>query len=177
MSHVTRKPVFGACSASDARQSLETLDIASTSVVLSKQRRTKMLIRLQGCAGWSASLLFACRIKKMRFCYDVAQMNVHVYSQGLDSTGVKSLYTCIVCDLGNTTVNKNNFWSEPRFFFYLGFTAHQENFTHFEAVNHKVGQKREIPEKNTWTPANRIWLVSHVTRTGFEPTALRWGAI
>ena len=35
------------------------------------ERMTKTLIRLRGCAGWSASLLFAYGIS--RFCHDAAQ--------------------------------------------------------------------------------------------------------
>ena len=48
-----------ACSATEASENLETLDIASIHIILSKQRTTKVLIRLRGCAGWSAPLLFA----------------------------------------------------------------------------------------------------------------------
>ena len=68
MSHVTRKPVFGvcdqvrlklACSATETCQGLEILVIASRGIILSRQRTTKALIRLRGCAGWSAPLLFA----------------------------------------------------------------------------------------------------------------------
>ena len=36
-----------------------TRDWASIHIILSKQRTTKVLIRLRGCAGWSAPLLFA----------------------------------------------------------------------------------------------------------------------
>ena len=50
------KPAF---SATEASCSLTLLDIASVGIVLSKQRTTKMLIRLRWCEGWSASLLFA----------------------------------------------------------------------------------------------------------------------
>ena len=53
---VTFKP---ACSATEARENLETLDIASIHIILSKQRTTKVLIRLRGCTGWYAPLLFA----------------------------------------------------------------------------------------------------------------------
>ena len=65
MSLVTRKPVFGACdqsrlklacSASEASQRLEILDVAIKGIILSKQRTTKLLIRLR---DWSAPLLFA----------------------------------------------------------------------------------------------------------------------
>ena len=48
------------------------LHIASRGIILSKQQTIKMLIRLQGCAGWSAPLLFAYGIN--RFSHDVAQI-------------------------------------------------------------------------------------------------------
>ena len=78
--YVTRNPVFGvcnqvrlkqACSATETSYGLEVLAIASRDITLSKQRTTKVLIRLHGCAGWSAALLFACG--KSRFSHDVAQ--------------------------------------------------------------------------------------------------------
>ena len=43
--------------------SLEILAIESRDIILSKQRTTKALIRLHGCAGWSAPLLFAYGIR------------------------------------------------------------------------------------------------------------------
>ena len=60
MSHITRKPGIGffhqvrlklASSATEASRSLEILDLASISIILSKQRTRKVLIRLRGCAG------------------------------------------------------------------------------------------------------------------------------
>ena len=83
MSLITRKHVFGVsdqvrhkpvCAATEASQSLEILDIASMDIILSNQRTTKALIRLRGCAGWSAPLLFA--YGKNRFSNDVAQITV-----------------------------------------------------------------------------------------------------
>ena len=68
MSHVTKKTVFGisnqvrlklACSDSETISSLEILEKTGTGIILSKKRSTKVLIRLRGCAGWSAPLLFA----------------------------------------------------------------------------------------------------------------------
>ena len=52
-----------ACPATEASYNLETLDIASIHIILSKQRTTKVLIRLRGCAGWSAPLLFVYGIR------------------------------------------------------------------------------------------------------------------
>ena len=63
-----RKPVFWvsyqvipkkACSSTETSQNSEILLVASFDIVLSNKRMTKALIRLHGCAGWSASLLFA----------------------------------------------------------------------------------------------------------------------
>ena len=81
MSHVTRKPVFGvcdqvrlkpACSATEASLSPDSSDIETRSIVLSRQRTTKVLIRLRECAGWSVPLLFAYGIN--RFFHDVAHI-------------------------------------------------------------------------------------------------------
>ena len=60
LSHITRKPVFGvcdqvrlkpACSAKETSQSLKILDLVSIVIILSRQRKTKALSRLCGCAG------------------------------------------------------------------------------------------------------------------------------
>ena len=57
---VTRKPVFGicdearhkpACAATEARQRLEISEIDTRGIILSRQQKTKALIRLRGCAG------------------------------------------------------------------------------------------------------------------------------
>ena len=54
-------------------QGLEILDIASRCIILSRWRTTKTVIRLHGCAGWSAPLLFA--YGKNRFSHDVAHFS------------------------------------------------------------------------------------------------------
>ena len=68
MSHDTTKRVFGVCdqvrlkpvcSTTEASWSLEISDLASLGITLSRQRTTKVLIRLRGCTGWSRPLLFA----------------------------------------------------------------------------------------------------------------------
>ena len=77
---VTRKPVFQvcdqvrlkpACAATATTYSLQIAAIACRHIILSRQRTTKMLIRLRRCAGWSAPLLFAYGI--IMFSHDVAQ--------------------------------------------------------------------------------------------------------
>ena len=79
MSLVTRKSVFWvcdqvrhkpACAATEARQRLEISDIETTCIILSRQRTTTALIRLRGCAGWSAP--FYVRIWHKQFSHDVA---------------------------------------------------------------------------------------------------------
>ena len=61
-----------ACSATETSYYLGILDSASIGIILSRQRTTKALIRLPGCADWSAPLLFAYEIN--RFSHDVAQL-------------------------------------------------------------------------------------------------------
>ena len=62
-----RKPVFRvpdkvnfkpACSATETSYKIKILLVASLNMILSNKRITKALIRLRGCAGWSAPLLF-----------------------------------------------------------------------------------------------------------------------
>ena len=48
-----------ACSATEDSIRLESLVTETRGITLSRQRITKVLIRLRGCAGWSAPLLFA----------------------------------------------------------------------------------------------------------------------
>ena len=64
---MTRKPVFEVCdqvrlkpvcSATETSYSLEILNLQRRGIILSRQRTTKVLIRLRGCADWSAPLLF-----------------------------------------------------------------------------------------------------------------------
>ena len=85
MSLVTRKPVLGVCyqvrhkpvcTATEARQRFEILD-TETRGIISRQRTTKALIRLHGCAGWSAPPLFAYSIK--RFSHDMAQIHLFLF--------------------------------------------------------------------------------------------------
>ena len=78
ISLVTRKSVFRvrhkpACSASETSWCLEISAITSRGIVLSRQRKTKVLIRLRECAGWSAPLLFAWG--KNRFSHDKAHIS------------------------------------------------------------------------------------------------------
>ena len=75
-SHVTRKPVFGvcdqlrlkpACSADETSWGLEIPAVTSRGI-LSRQRTTRVLISLRGCAGWSAPLLFISHKQVFSWC-------------------------------------------------------------------------------------------------------------
>ena len=80
MSLVRRKPVFGvftrydqpACSTTGTSWRLEILAIKTRGIILSRKWTTKVLIRLCGCVGWSAPLLFA--YGKNRFSHDMAPL-------------------------------------------------------------------------------------------------------
>ena len=61
-----------ACLATETSYSLEISDLASIGIILPRQWKTKALIRLRGCTGWSSPLLFA--YGKNRFSRDVAQL-------------------------------------------------------------------------------------------------------
>ena len=64
---VARKHVFGetqttlkpASSATETSYNIEISPVASLNMILSQKHITKVLIRMRGCAGWSAPLLFA----------------------------------------------------------------------------------------------------------------------
>ena len=67
MGLVARKPVFRfsnkarfkpACSATETSKKVENSHVASLDIILSKSEKTKALIRLCGCAGWSTHMLF-----------------------------------------------------------------------------------------------------------------------
>ena len=67
LGHVARKPVSGVSdqasfkpvsSATETSQ-IEISPVASLHMMLSKKQITKALIRLRGCVGWSATVLFA----------------------------------------------------------------------------------------------------------------------
>ena len=66
-----------AWAATEASQSLEISAIESRDIILSKQRTTKALIRLSGCAGWSAPLLFAYDIRHI-FSWPGSYIHVHM---------------------------------------------------------------------------------------------------
>ena len=83
MSHITRKPVFVGLrpgktqaglliKAGSYRDKLESWQLGFSKCryyTLNRQRTTKALIRLHGCTGWSAPLLFAYDINQVFSCH------------------------------------------------------------------------------------------------------------
>ena len=72
MSLVTGKSVFDvfdqvrpACAATEDSERLEILDTETRDIILSRQRKTKVLIRLCECVGWCEPLLFAYGINRL----------------------------------------------------------------------------------------------------------------
>ena len=59
------------------QKNTEILRVASLSIILSWERTTKALIRLRGCVGWSAPLMFACSY--VRFSLDTVHKNDNVH--------------------------------------------------------------------------------------------------
>ena len=60
------------CSTTQMSESHDIADKETRHIILSRQRTTKALIRLRGCADWSAPLLFAYGLN--RFSRDVTQL-------------------------------------------------------------------------------------------------------
>ena len=61
--------------------------------------------------------------------------------------------------------------------FYLGLTARQEYFTHFEPSQSLSGAKTRDPREKSPDQPQAERLVSHVTRARLETTAVRWRVI
>ena len=61
--------VYLTCSATKNRQNVEIRRIATSTTILSREGITKGLVRLCGCACWSAPLLLACN--KVRFARSI----------------------------------------------------------------------------------------------------------
>ena len=87
LSHVMRKPSLGLCkqvrlkpaySATQPSKSHEIANKEIRDIILSRQWTTKALIRLRGCTGWSAPLLFAYGIN--RFSHDMAHLSVVIWT-------------------------------------------------------------------------------------------------
>ena len=63
------------------QKNAEILRVASLSILLSWERTIKALIRLRGCIGWSATLMFACSY--VRFSLDTVHKNDNVHCMSL----------------------------------------------------------------------------------------------
>ena len=67
----------------DSNQPAQLMRLASRGIILSRQWRTKALIRLHECASWSAASFF--KYGKSRFSHDLAQMQqLYLVSEFLD---------------------------------------------------------------------------------------------
>ena len=93
---VARKPVFGVSekgsfelvsSATETSKNIEIPPVASLHMILFKKQITKALIRLRGCAGWSAPVLFANHRRQIF-------LRRGPYSLGTLSTPNKSPFQC-----------------------------------------------------------------------------------
>ena len=67
--HARLKPTCSVTESTCSKKA-EILRVASLSIILSRGRTTKALIRLRGCVGWSAPLIFKCNL--VRFSLDAA---------------------------------------------------------------------------------------------------------
>ena len=85
------KPVS---SATETTEKLEISLVARLHIALFKTRITKALIRLRGCAGWSAPVLFA--NPEDSFSRVEAQIYYYVVAETLDLNDV-ILHVCIHC--------------------------------------------------------------------------------
>ena len=101
MGLVAKKPVFGVSdkarlkpvsSATETSYKTEISLVASLNMVLSKTQITKVLIRLRGCAGWSAPVLFA--NPQNRF----SRVEAHIIlTHTLDLMGQNNIYLLLTC--------------------------------------------------------------------------------
>ena len=80
-SHVTRTPVFGVLRLGMIRASQLFLNRSCWCRYYTKQLTTKMLIRLRGCSGWAAALLFAYDKQVLTWCGSMFNWHTccHVY--------------------------------------------------------------------------------------------------
>ena len=96
-----------ACSATETSLKNEISLVASLDRILSKKRKTKVLIRLRGCAGWSDPLLFAlCYLRYMR-CGFVAKQKILPY---LFNFGFKVLLRTQVTTLYVSDHKQQSYW-------------------------------------------------------------------
>ena len=89
-------------------QGLETLNIANIDTILSKLWPTKALIRLRGCAGWSAPLLFA--YGKNSFSHDMAHLYQGIRKPAIVILSWKSNETIIFLPLTPTPIPHVSLW-------------------------------------------------------------------
>ena len=81
------------CSAAEISQRLEISDIRTREIILWRQRTTKVLIRLRGCAGWSASFVRICL--KQVFSWRGSYTLIHILGKSVQRLliGRKRIYS------------------------------------------------------------------------------------
>ena len=118
MSHVKRKPVFGvfdrvrlkpACTATEVSWRFKILDIETRGIILSGQRTSKVLIRLRGCAGWSAPLLFAYGKTDFLMTWLIWYSDIHVTASKAASARF-SFHFNEVCEKYIEYIRNSSFW-------------------------------------------------------------------
>ena len=85
---------------------IEISDLKTRDIILSRQRIAKALIRLRGCAGWSAPLMFA--YGKNRFSHDVAQIKTSISRKLVGSMSFFYLLTIFNSMWAATWQNQQN---------------------------------------------------------------------
>ena len=96
-----------ACSAMETNLCLENLDLGSIWILLSRQRTTKVLIRLFKYAGWSVSLEFAYGINRFSHVVACLYCTLKLTSQWNQSTVIYSIIICH-CIWAATWQNQQN---------------------------------------------------------------------
>ena len=77
----------------------EILSVASLSIILSWERTTEALIRLCGCVGWSAPLMFACSF--VRFSLDTVH-NLRPSDYEINQAGIIIIVQWLGRSIGDT---------------------------------------------------------------------------
>ena len=127
------------------------------------QRR---LIILGECPGWSESSLGAQSF--CLFCHVAAQLYMYSY---MFKVRINHKLRSVLTKTQTCTLN-------IYVYILFGFYGLSTLFHSFLAESIvRWGENGRPLRKTTWPPVNRVWLVSHITQSSLEPTALRWQAI
>ena len=114
-----------ACSATEASKNPGISDKAPIGITLSRQGIMKTLIRLQGCADWSLSLLLAYGIN--RFSYDVTHVTEKTVEENLCS---ETANTQIICQSLWNFYLSEYVRKESKLLMYIGDFSRQLDYLH-----------------------------------------------